>query len=106
MRFNSMGDTIDNLPNIRRTPHHHLTFSPSFHHATRSNAGILGVVLLALRRLSWPPVGPRGRLSILVVGPVAVSGPSSSSADPGGGSSWPIVVGAHCVSWGLSEKTG
>ena len=33
-------------------------------------------------------MGPGGRLSILVVGPVGVSGPSSSSADPGGGRSF------------------
>ena len=71
-----------------------------------ADAGILRavellMVRLAVRRLSWPPVGPGGRLSILVVGAVGVSGPSSSSADPGGGRSWPIVVGARCVSWGL-----
>ena len=31
MRFNSVGETIDNLPDIRRTCHHRLMFSPHFH---------------------------------------------------------------------------
>ena len=37
--------------------------------------------------------GPCGNLSILVVGPVDISGPLSSSIDPGGGSSWLIIDG-------------
>ena len=84
------------------------TFECICSHRSRevADAKILGavepsIVLLAIRRSSWLPMGPRGRLSILVVGPMGVSGPSSSSTDPGGGSSWPIVVGAHCISWGL-----
>ena len=44
-------------------------------------------VVIAIHRLWW------WVLSILVVGPVDVSGPSSSSVDPGGASSWPIVDG-------------
>ena len=38
-------------------------------------------------------MGPRSCSSILVVGFVDVSGPSSSTVDPGGGSSWPIIDG-------------
>ena len=44
-------------------------------------------------------MGPRNHLSILVVGFVDASGPSSSTVDPGGGCSWPmVVVGARCAS--------
>ena len=60
MRFNSVGDAIDNLPDIRRTPHHRLTFSPRFHpcntfecirsHCSRevADAGTLGAVELSM----------------------------------------------------------
>ena len=41
-------------------------------------------------------MGARGRSSILLAGPVDVSGRSSSSVDLGGGSSWPIVDGGGC----------
>ena len=49
-------------------------------------------------------MGPRSRSSILVVGFLDVSGPSSSTVDPGGGprgQSSMVVVGARCASWGL-----
>ena len=54
-------------------------------------------------------MGPHSRLSILVVGFVDVSGPSSSTVDPGGGpcgQSSMVVVGARCASWGLWEERG
>ena len=89
MRVNSVGDAIDNLPNVRSTPHHRPTFSPRFHHATRSTAFVLVIQerLLMLeywglwnRRWCYSPfVDRRGRLWPFV--------------DPGGGSSWPIVDG-------------
>ena len=95
MRVNSVGDVIDNLPNVRSTPHHRPTFSPCFHHATHSNTFILIIQgrLLMLeywglwnRRSCYSPfIDHRGRSSILVVGP---RGQSSM-----------VLVGAHRVSW-------
>ena len=41
-------------------------------------------------------MGAHGHSSILLAGPIDVSGRLSSSVDLGGGSSWPIVNGRSC----------
>ena len=41
-------------------------------------------------------IGTHGHSSILLVGPMDISGHSSSSINLGGGSSWPIVDGGGC----------
>ena len=67
--------------------------------------------VIAIHRLWWAlsilAVGPRGRSSILVVGPMNVSGPrcrpSILVVGPPGQSSM-VVVGARCVSWGCEKR--
>ena len=100
MRFNSVGDVIDNLPDIRRTPHH-LMFSPfhpcktfecihSHHSREVADAETLGGGESCAIGCLLIVVAACGCLSILVVGPVDVSEPLLLSVDPGGGSLWPI----------------
>ena len=118
MRFNSVGDTINNLPDIRRTLHHHLMFSSHFqpckmfecihsHHSREvADAGTLGAGESCAIGCSFIIVAACGRPSILVVGPWMLVSPCChpSILVVGPCGQLMVVVGTHCVLWGCEKR--